>query len=395
MANWKTIDLATTGIGRDAWGKPKTIKDYSILHGLFTFNVPENMWKEIYNGVEVPIANASSIDGYLSLVSGAALNDITSLNSYRNPRYQPNRGHLYSSSIMFPLKNAIGNRRIGLFNSQNGVFFLLESGILYAVVRTTQGGVTTEDKHIIDATGVDLEKGNLFDIQFQWRGVGDYNFFINQKLVHKFNYKGTLSSLSISNPALPIGFECENLGDNVEIICGCVDVTTEGGDVERGVYGSIAIGNQSGQISISGYNQPIIAIRSKTLVGVKINTRDTLILLGSAYADQRAMMRIWKTRDFTAIIENDQSWQDYGDGHLEFIVNDVPNVATPMTFDTTKATSIFGSRIRIDETYSTSALFEGRTNIYITPGDMYIFTIHRETGGATFVGATVEFAEEI
>ena len=67
-----------------------------------------------------------------------------------------------------------------------------------------------------------------------------------------------------------------------------------------------------------------------------------------------------------------------------------------MTFDTLKAQpAVFGARVGQDETYATSALFEGRTNVYITPGDMFVFTIHRENGGNAVVGATFEFAEEI
>ena len=66
-----------------------------------------------------------------------------------------------------------------------------------------------------------------------------------------------------------------------------------------------------------------------------------------------------------------------------------------MTFDTSKATLIFGSRVNQDTAYSTSALFEGRTDIIQTPGDIFIFTMHRETGASCNVGVTYEFAEEI
>jgi hypothetical protein len=66
-----------------------------------------------------------------------------------------------------------------------------------------------------------------------------------------------------------------------------------------------------------------------------------------------------------------------------------------MAFDTSKAQLIFGARIDQDQSYSTSALFEGRTEIYQTPGDIFIFTVHRETGGSTSVGITYEFAEAI
>lgn len=395
----RQIDINKNPLGLDAWGRNKTIADRSILHGMFSFNVPVNIWKETFNGVEQTFTNATSVDGALNLVSGATLNDKTNLRTFRNPRYQPNRGYLYSTALIMPNLANNGIRRFGAATNENGVYFELDNtagGTLYACVRTTtSGGGTTVDKQPIDTTGIDLSKGNVYDIQFQWRGVGNYKFYINLELVYEFEYLGTLTNLSMSNPALPAFYECENTGDEVELIVGCVDITSEGGDDNGKQYGSVSVNNQTGEVSISGYNQPVIAIRSKLTVGGLINTRDTLALLASAYSDNRSMFRVWYTRDFTAITENDQSWTDFGDGHLEYIIYDVPNVATPMTFDTTKANLIFGCRVNQDETYSTSALFEGRTEIVQTPGDMLIFTMHRETGAGANVGVTYEFAEEI
>lgn len=392
------VDLALSDLGRDAWGKPKFIIDKSIVHGMFTYNVPVITWYETFNGAIQDFTNATSVNGKLNLVAGATNTDITYLRTFRNPRYEPNRGYIYSISAFLPNPTASGNRKWGYFTTESGVFFSLESGILKAVIRTTIDSVTSDTKIIIDTTDIDLSKGNLFDIQMQWRGVGLYGFYINQKLVQVYDTLGTMVDLTIFNPANPIAFECENLGDNVVIQCGCVDISTEGGQREDKTYGSISMTSEEGQVSVPGpsqFNVPILAVRSKLTVNGLINTRDTLALLATGYADQRAFIRVWATRDFTAITENDQSWGDFGDGHLEYILFDEPDVATPMTFDTTKASEVFGSRVDIDSSYSTSALFEGRTEIYQTPGDMFIFTLHRENGGSFNGGVTYEFGEEI
>ena len=380
----------------DAWGRNKVVLDRSIVHGMFTFNVPVDMWNEVFNGTEQAITVATSVDGALSMKSGATLNDVNYLHTFRYPRYEPNRGHLYSTACILPSKTDEGIREFGLFTPEAGCFFRLKSdGELYAVIRTTINNVTTDNEQLIDTTGIDVEKGNIYDIQFQWRGVGNYKFMINLVEVYCFEFLGTLTNLSIFNPALPIAFRCENLNDNVEIICGCVDVSSEGGSTNGKVYGSISMNNQSGQVAISGYNVPVIAVRSKKTVNGKINTRDTLALLLSAYSSEKGFIRVWKTRDFTAITKNDQDWADYGDGHLEYIVYDLPDITTPMTFNTAKADLVFGCRVNQDESYSTSALFEGRTNIWLSPGDMFVFTMHRENGGLADVGATFEYAEEI
>jgi hypothetical protein len=191
-------------------------------------------------------------------------------------------------------------------------------------------------------------------------------------------------------------FESINLGDNDTMRFGCVDVTSEGGKKPQGEYGSVGTSTESGSIAIPGqWNTPMIAIRSKKTVNSLINTRDSLALSASAYGDAKSVFRIWKTRDFTAITENDQSWTDFGDGHLEYIEFDNPNVTTPISFDTAKAEMVFSGRVNIDETLEKSLLFNDNANSYITPGDMFILTMHRENQGTMNAGVTCEFAEEI
>lgn len=390
------IKLYNNDLGADAWGRPKVSLDNSIFHGMFTYNVPVLTWYETFNGViQSTITKSTSVNGALHMQAGSALNDKTHLRTYRNPRYEPNRGYLYSTASIIESPSALMNRRFGIGTANSGTFFSLESGVLYGVIRTTRNSILYEDKIPLDTTGIDLSKGNVFDIQFQWRGVGNYAFFINLKEVGNSRYLGTLTELSMFNPAAPLFFESINLGDNAIMKFGCVDVTSEGGKDNGKTYGSVSISNLSGQVPITGYNVPIIAIRSKSTINGLINTRDTLALLASAYADNRSVLRVWMTRDFTAITPNNQSWKNHGDGHLEYIEYDNPDVATPMTFNTAKAALMFGCRVVQDSTYASSALFEGRTNIYLTPSDMFIFTMHRENGIAANVGVSFEFAEEI
>lgn len=389
------VTLARNDLGYDAWGRPKGITDKSLFSGLFTKNIPKSIWKENINGTEGEPTNSTSLNGKLNVIAGATLNDITTLCTYRHLRYQANRGHLYSTAGFIINPTALMVRDFGTFTIESGTFFRVKSDGLYGVVATTYGGVYYEDERLIDTTGIDLTGGNTYDIQFEWRGVGNYKFFINLKEVMMFTYLGVGTELSMFNPSNPVCFRSTNLGDNDAMEFGCVDITSEGGENPKGVYGSVSMDNLSGQVAVSGYNQPVMAVRSKTTVNGLINTRDTLALLASAYSDNKSFMRIWATRDFTAINDGTQVWKDYGDGHLEYMIID-PGAGTPMTFDTTKAAPpVFGCRVGQDDTYASSALFEGRTNVYQTPGDMFIFTMHRENGGSAMVGVVYEFSEEI
>lgn len=392
-----------SGINLDAWGRQKVTIDNSVFHGMFTFSIPSQTWKELLDDVEQPvIVLAQSVNGAGSFVSNN-LNQKVRVSSYRFPRYEPNRGHLYSTACFLSNPSASGERSFGIFYEESGVFFRLKSDGLYAVIRTTISGVTTDNEQLIDTTGIDLEKGNVYDIQFQWRGVGNYVFYINLKPVYVFDNLGKLDNLSMYNPALPASFECINQGDAVEIRVGCVDVTSEGGKNNGKTYGSIAPPSVTRAVSIPGpnqYNTPVLVVHNKLTVGTEINTRDVLALLASAYSGERSIITVYATRDDTAITLNSQVYADYGDGRLEYVTYDLnadgtPLVGTPISFDIAKAQLVFSAQISANSTYATSALFEGRTEIYQSPGDYFIFAMHRDNGGAASVGVTYEFGEAI
>jgi hypothetical protein len=392
-----------SGINLDAWGRQKVTLDNSVFHGMFTFSIPPQTWKELLDDVEQPaIILGQSIDGEGTFASNN-LNQKVRVSSYRFPRYEPNRGHLYSTAGFLPNPTALGERNFGLFYEESGVFFRLKSDGLYGVIRTTISGVTTDNEYPIDTTGIDLEKGNTFDIQFQWRGVGNYLFYINLQPVLVIEYLGKLENLSMYNPALPVSFECINQGDPVQIRIGCVDVTSEGGKNNGKTYGSIAPPSNARTISIPGpnqYNTPVLVVHNKRDIGGVINTRDVLALLASAYSNERSIVTVYATRDDTAITLNDQAYADYGDGRLEYVTYDLNAdgsalSGTPIDFDTSKAQLVFSAQISANSTYATSALFEGRTEIYQSPGDYFIFAMHRDNGGAASVGVTYEFGEAI
>lgn len=391
-----SVNLSNKNILTDAWGRNKVVNDISLIHAMFSTTIPISTWKSLHDGVEqTAITGATSVDGLLNL-SSSALNQKIGLATLQHPRYEPNRGHLYSSSVILTNTGALAERSFGMFTSEAGVCFRLRAGVLYAVRRTTVSGVTTDIEEIITVPStIDLSKGNIYDIQMQWRGVGSFFFSINQIPVHTMAMLGTLDGLSIMNPALPIAFEVINQGDAVALKCGCVDVTSEGGKDNGKTYGAVSISSNTGSTAISGYNIPILAVHSKELVNGLLNTRDTTALRFSAYADQRCVLRAWVTRDNTAVTLNDQAWADYKDGHLESLEYNIPPVATAMTFDTTKAELLYSARVNQDVTLPVNAIFSGITRIPHHVGDTLVFTMHRETGGAALVGVTYEFAEAI
>lgn len=157
----------SSGVNLDANGRKKVVNDKSLFNSVFTFNVPVELWKEEFNDNELPAySNAQSIDGHLSLVAGNNLNDTTVLSSYRHPRYEPNRGLLYSTSCFLPNPTSNGIRDFGVFTNQSGFFFRLRSTGLFACRIDNSSGLFTIIEEVITVSeNIDLEKGNTYDIQ--------------------------------------------------------------------------------------------------------------------------------------------------------------------------------------------------------------------------------------
>jgi hypothetical protein len=394
----RPIELAANSLGRDSLGKPKVTTDLSVFNSMFTYGVPKTVWCECVDGVEQSVfSNATSVNGKLNLSSGA-LNQSIKLKTFRNPKYQPNRGYMYSTSAFLPDANYNGIRRFGFFTINSGVFFELDSNGLYGVIRTTIDGVTSDTRTIINTIGVSLNKANLYDIQMQWRGVGEYSFVVNKEVLLKIESTNLTEDLTMFNPTSPVTFECINLGDSVSIQSGSVDITNEGGTSNLKSYGSIGITTTNGQVSSSGLNIPIIAIKSLHSINGLINTRDALLMAVNAYADTVAVVRIWRTRDFSAISEGSQTWKDFKDGNLQYIEYETDialDDKTSMSFDITKASLLYTSIINQNQTNNINLVFNEDSKIYMNPGDLFVFTIHTEIGSTVASGATIEFAEEI
>lgn len=371
----------------DAWGTQKTSFPASLFHGMFTYDVPPKMWFIYEDGVQVNNSlstGAASTDGALVIDSTGF--STVSVESRRHPRYQPNRGHLYSSSIFLPNKTRDGVRDFGLFTSDNGVFFRLKSdGNLYAVLLS--GGVETHEELITipnDFVGFDVENGNIYDIQFQWRGVGNYYFYIGNpytglpELVHTIELLGSITVLSSENPALPINFKCTTTTQGVVIKCGCCDVSSENGSKEREQYFS-ATGSQT-----VGTNYPVVSIFSPDTINSMPNTRDARLARISANADKKVTFTVWVTRDPTAFTGAAFAALNVG----SYIETDT----TSTTFDTAKASFVVSFNVEANSSEFINNPSKDTIDFFVVHGDYVVVTA---TGSAAAVSATIELGEEI
>lgn len=392
MSERRKVEINKNGLGFDAWGKSKTVNDFSMFHGMFTLEVPDEMWIEYANGIEIPKTNATSVNGELQLISNG--NASSMLMSKRHPRYQPNRGLLYSDSGF--IKDATK-----------------ENGKLYAMRRTLRDGVVIETEALLDYSVLknELSEGHVRDIQAQWRGVGDIKYFMDLQEIENVELLGTLSNISVFNPAMPIAFECTNIGiarwgmftehsgmfyewrfnapQETQLNIGCVDVTSEGGFKANRQRGEV----DSDEINLGAIEVPVLAIYLPATIDYNgtqtMNTRDISLSLVSGFADDNTIMRVYLTRDKTKFTGIDTWAEENKIGSVLYAVDGdiiVDNLTTNIKRIATRRIQAFGDK-------EISNPDKENTDFYLTHGDILLVTMKAKN--ATQGGASIEWGAEI
>lgn len=372
----------------DAWGNPKFVQPFSLCHGLFTYNIPQSQWFLYENGTQVYTStNITSTNSVANLTTDET-NTVLLLESRLCPRYQPNRGHHFSMAGWFPNKTNDGVRDFGLFTTENGVFFRLKAdGKLYAVLRS--GGSETLEQEIDTSvlTNFDVEKNNIYDIQFQWRSAGNYKFFIGDpltgtsKLVHEFNLLGTLTAASMENPALPIAFKATRTTEDVVMNIPCADVTSEGGTIESSEYGSA----YAEDVSIST-NTPVLSLYQPLQVNSETNTRAAKLVRMSFTCDKKAVFKVWLTRDAGNL--TGETFKPIAESISTTLQADSPDMdATAVT--ATAATTASMDLVTVVSVPAGETKLIGlpseTINFYLVRGDIITVTGSAATGTATVI----------
>jgi hypothetical protein len=196
-------------------------------------------------------------------------------------KYQAGRGQRILQTVVHPdtgKSNQI--RRWGYFDDNDGLFWQVSGTNFGFVRRTSTSGAPVEtfisqsafnvDK--VDGTGqsglnLDITKGNIYEMQFQWLGVGNVELYVNGIPVHVIRNPNTLSNPYIKTAVLPCSWEVQNMAASTasSMKAICANVTSEGGndppEISFGVRASSSVGSGIAN------EAPLIAIRQAQTVG--------------------------------------------------------------------------------------------------------------------------------
>lgn len=401
-------EAAVNNLNHDAWGRPKVVNDYSLFSALWTLSVPNRVWLQ-YLDTGAGFVEQSQIDndlvksvnGHLQITGTSGID--VALVSKRHPRYQPNKGLLYSTAVIIPNPENVGIRNFGLITSENGLFFQVEGDgtnwTLSIVKRTTENGVTSDIVTDITAdlpSGFDISKGHVYDLQMQWRGVGNFYIYADLEKTHTLEMLGTLDELSISNPAMHVGWQCLSAGAfDIKLIAGCVDVTSEGGYESHKEYTSVDTGTD--MLSTDNSGRAILAVKLPTHItynGKQVRyTRDLILTAFSTFCKDEAFRSIYVGRLINTPNLDGLSWTVADDSFYEYITGTDGTLNTAFHTDKGNMSNIYSTRNEKDFAVIHSNLGSDKTEFYLTGGDVLVVEIKSDSTSTG--GVTLEFAEEL
>jgi len=164
-------------------------------------------------------------------------------------------------------------RRWGIFDNDDGLFFQLNGTTLEVVRRSSTSGsvieVSVEKSNWnidpMDGTGpsgmsLDLLDGNIYQIMYQWLGVGITTFLIDGWPVHRIDSFNVAPAPWARTGQLPLSWEVENTDSSSSgsMTFICANLSLEGGEEPSAI--SFSAGNETQQM-LSLTERPIFSIR--------------------------------------------------------------------------------------------------------------------------------------
>lgn len=323
---------------RDIYHRPKVVQDFSTFSSEATLRVPMRVWEqEEFNLAVVPVTvihkdidgtHVLSEDHMLTVKSGTVADYGYAARTKEFFRVQPNRGGLYSWSAEYPSPNAAGNRAIGPSTSENGIsLFLVGTGTswtFYYLRQLNNAIVTQVDLAPYLPEGFDPAKGHLYDMRMQWRGVGNIEVFIDGVLIYTEEVLGTLTGVSVADNSSPfvISTSCAQAGVQVVLKVGCVDFSSEGGRIERTLFGSISTGELLAGIPAAG--AAVLALRIPRRItyngGSMYNTRGAYATKIVSWARSEALTQAWYGRDHNIPNLEALTWTAIPDSNMQYLL---------------------------------------------------------------------------
>lgn len=269
----------------DAFGRLRISEPRTLFDSKQIFDNQPLFWDEsLESGAGITsshnVSEASTV--ITSTVSTAG---VFTRQTFMRFNYQPGKSQqILITGILDRSGGGTGvERRIGMFDDDNGLFFEDDAGTIGVTRRTNVTGtpvdntVTQANWNIdpMDGKGpskvaIDWTKTQIFGIDFEWLGVGRVRMFLvidgNVYPVHQFLNTNVLTKVYMSTPNLPLRYQMVTTAASPAstMECICSSVISEGGAQRTGVLRYVSTEGTHIDANTADTAYAILGIRLKT-----------------------------------------------------------------------------------------------------------------------------------
>lgn len=290
----ETLLRNTSSVGNiDAFGRLRTSDEFTLADYTHTYGDLNEFLSKTSGTNSTVTLNSQQAKATLRVDSG--VNNFVTHQSRMYHNYQPGKSQVTLQSFNFLGASSGTNKRIGLFDDYNGIFFQLSGdGTKQIVLRSNVSGsvydnIVPQSNWNIDkcdgsagsSFNLDTTKTQLFYADYQWLGVGRVRVgFVHDGktiIANEFYHTNNLANVYWKNPNLPVRCELKNYASTTGYVYSdqiCSTVISEGGYKEAGIDFAITGAKTS---LANGVTTGVFALRLKTGYNGELN-RTTLRL---------------------------------------------------------------------------------------------------------------------
>ena len=285
-ATWSESIFLNLDVGaqQDAFGRLRVSEPYELFSKACEFDNQPLFYENVLTGTA---SQAYSSDTTSTTLTAAAGGDTAIRQSRFYVRYRPGKSQQVFVTGNFDGQQTDAVKRMGLFDDDtqtqstgDGIFFEVDSTGIYAVLRSSASGTSTDTRIAqtdwngdkLDGTGsseatLDLTKQQVAVFAYGWLGsaVIQYGFVIGGRIVwcHTIRPSNDFSTVFMARPSLPVRWEVSTTGGSGTIQATCAAVQSEGGFNTNGVQRSVSMGG-TGKTTTATTLVPLLTIRLNT-----------------------------------------------------------------------------------------------------------------------------------
>jgi hypothetical protein len=239
----------------DAFSRLRVSEPFTIFDSKQVFDNQPLFWDESLETGAGITSSHSTNTATTTLTSSANTAGKFTRQTFQRFNYQPGKSMLvYMTGSLQPSGTGAGlQRRIGLFDDNNGFFFSCDEDVINVTLRSKVTGAVVDDVvaqadwnvDSLDGTGpshtsIDFTKAHIWVIDYTWLGLGRIRMGVyfngDIEYCHEFRHDNDITTAYTATPNLPLRFQMISTAasEAATMTCICATVISEGGHGPKG-----------------------------------------------------------------------------------------------------------------------------------------------------------------